>query len=155
MNWPKDCDSRSWNSSHASSKYSTKTNRDPSVLMRVSCGQDEWNKFFVILELNCVLGFKCREYANYSNFNETIQFSKAFLKARAWKPGAIFTWYARRAVRHVITKKRARLNFGHISNSRFVLMRWNSICCDSGETISKNAFSRRKKYHLEPKSRHK
>lgn len=82
-----------------------------------------------------------------SNFIETSQFSKTLFNALSWKPRPIL----RRAFRDVIAKKWARLNNGHISFNRFVIVRWNSICRECGETLSKNAFARSKKLHLEPK----
>ena len=67
----------------------------------------------------------------------------------------ISIWCVRRAFKHVITEKRARFNNSHIWNSRFVTMRWNSICWDCGETMTENVFSRNKNHYAEPKSTHK
>ena len=106
-------------------------------------------EFSTVLSVNaaCLRLSVVRNMPISSNFNETTQFLEAFYKAFARNPSPIFKWCARRVFGHVLSKKRTRLNSCRISNSQFVIMRWNPICWECGETLSKNLFSCSKKHH--------
>ena len=99
----------------------------------------------ISLTCACALRCKCRDMLVISNFNETIQFSEALFKALAWKPRPIFLWCARRASRHVTSKKPARLNNGHISNCQFnfVIMKWKLRWNRIKERVSKIIYNRK------------
>jgi len=102
-------------------------------------------------ELSAIISFetcvfaltcKCRNMLISSNFSKTTQFSKTFFKALAQTPRPTFVWCVGRAFRHVIAKKPARLNNGHISNSRFVIHRFQKKTgsCTQARLNSPRAF---------------